>query len=237
MKTEDSMHIVVYDCVTGDDALTEKHGQTGHQVIEWIESYLPEASFSAVHIAGNEAAPKPADVDGIIISGSEKGVYDDTPWMQLLRNNLQLMRAAGVPMFGICFGHQIMADVFGGKAAKSDKGFVTGTKSFNDRGASVNAYLAHQDQVVAVPPNANVIASAEHCPVAALSYDFPALSVQFHPEYDREFTSDLIELFGAELMSVEQMQAAHESLSAEVVDAQWCSEVADFFRSAKRAIL
>ena len=121
------MHIVVYDCVTGD-ALTEKYGRTGPWVIKWIEGYLPEAKFTSVHIAGNQAPPQPADVDGIIISGSEKGVYDDTPWMQPLRDNLQRMRSAGVPMFGICFGHQIMADVFGGKAAKSDQGFITGTR-------------------------------------------------------------------------------------------------------------
>lgn len=223
------MHIVVYDCVTGD-ALTEKYGRTGPLVIEWIDSYLPEATFSAVHIAGNEALPTPEDVDGIIISGSEKGVYDNTPWMQPLRENLELMRTAGVAMFGICFGHQIMADVFGGKAIKSDKGFVTGTRQFNDRGVNVNAYLAHQDQVVDIPPNAEVIASAAHCPVAALSYDFPAMSVQFHPEYSGEFAKDLIDMFGAELMSPEQLQAARDSLSAEAEDKLWCKEVAEFFR-------
>ena len=223
------MHIVVYDCVTGD-ALTEKYGETGPQVIEWISNHLPEARFSSVHVAGNQ--PMPENADGIIISGSEKGVYDDTPWMQPLRENLQLMRSAGVPMFGICFGHQIMADVFGGKAAKADKGFITGTRQFNDRGVNVNAYLAHQDQVIDVPPNAEVIASAAHCPVAALSYDFPAMSVQFHPEYSLEFARDLINMFGAELMSPEQIQAALDSLSAEPEDALWCTEVAEFFRSA-----
>ena len=223
------MHIVVYDCVTGD-ALTEKYGETGPQVIEWIRNHLPEARFSSIHVAGNQ--PMPENADGIIISGSEKGVYDDTPWMQPLRENLQLMRSAGVPMFGICFGHQIMADVFGGKAAKADKGFITGTRQFNDRGVNVNAYLAHQDQVIDVPPNAEVIASAAHCPVAALSYDFPALSVQFHPEYSLEFARDLINMFGAELMSPEQIQAALDSLSAEPEDALWCTEVAEFFRSA-----
>lgn len=230
------MHIVVYDCVTGD-ALTEKYGQTGLQVIHWIERHLPEATFSSVHIAGNEPAPTPDKVDGIIISGSEKGVYDDTPWMTPLRENLQQMRSAGVPMFGICFGHQIMADVFGGRAVKSNKGFVTGTRQFNDRGADVTAYLAHQDQVTDVPPGAEVIGSAAHCPVAALSYDFPALSVQFHPEYSPEFASDLIDMFGAELMTAEQLRAARSSLSADVDNTLWCEEVASFFREHIRSSL
>ena len=228
------MHIVVYDCVTGD-ALTDKYGRTGPLLVKWIENYLPEASFSSIHIAGNEAPPSPENVDGIIISGSEKGVYDDTPWMQPLRENLQLMRSAGVAMFGICFGHQIIADVFGGKAIKSDKGFVTGSRQFNDRGDNVNAYLAHQDQVVEVPPGADVIATAAHCPVAALSYDFPALSVQFHPEYNGEFTRDLIDMFGAELMSPEQLQAARDSLSEEASETLWCEEVAEFFRKHSKS--
>lgn len=223
------MKIVVYDCVTGD-ALTEKYGRTGPLIIKWIERYLPEATFSCVHIAGNKTAPLPDDVDGIIISGSEKGVYDDTPWMQPLRENLLLMRSAGVAMFGICFGHQIMADVFGGKADKSDKGFVTGTRQFRDRGTNVNAYLAHQDQVIDVPESAEVIATAAHCPVAALSYEFPAMSVQFHPEYNREFASDLIDMFGEELMSEEQLQAARESLSLKTEEGLWCAEITDFFR-------
>ena len=224
------MRIVVYDCVTGD-ALTEKYGSTGAQVMRWIEPYLPEATFSSVHIAGNSPAPGAEELDGIIISGSEKGVYDDTPWMQPLRDNLQQMRSAGVAIFGICFGHQIMADVFGGKAEKSDKGFVTGTRQFNDRGSLTSAFLAHQDQVHEVPPGAEVISSAPHCPVAALAYDFPALSVQFHPEYNRQFATDLVDLFGAELMTDEQLATARESLSAEVPQDLWCQEVADFFRS------
>lgn len=223
------MRIVVYDCVTGD-ALTEKHGSTGAQVIGWIEKYLPEASFSSIHIAGNAEPLYPDEMDGLIISGSEMGVYDDTPWMQPLRSNLQSMQSAGVAMFGICFGHQIMADIFGGKAEKSDKGFVTGTREFNDRGTNTNAYLAHQDQVVEVPPDAKIIASAAYCPVAALSYDFPALSVQFHPEYNHQFASDLIDLYGEELMLSEQVQAARDSLSAEIKDDLWCHEVAEFFR-------
>lgn len=228
------MKIAVYDCVTGD-ALTEKYGPTGPLIINWIERYLPEATFSSVHIAGDETPPLPENVDGIIISGSEKGVYDDTPWMRPLRENLLIMKSAGVAMFGICFGHQIMADVFGGKANKSDKGFVTGTRQFRDRGTSVTAYLAHQDQVIDVPIGAEVIASAAHCPVAALSYDFPAMSVQFHPEYSREFANDLIDMFGEELMSAEQLQAARDSLSMQTEEGLWCEDISTFFRTHCKA--
>ena len=99
------MKIAVYDCVAGD-ALTEKYGSVGNSVIQWIKPHLPEATWIETHIAIGAAMPDPSDVDGIIISGSEKGVYDDTLWMQPLRDNLETMRSHGIPIFGICFGHQ-----------------------------------------------------------------------------------------------------------------------------------
>ncbi|MDD9908918.1 MAG: type 1 glutamine amidotransferase [Ahrensia sp.] len=223
------MNITIYDCVTGDP-LRDRYGSIALRIEAWIGPHLPEAEFSMVHVAGGERMPQPDTVDGVIISGSEKGVYDDTPWMQPLRDNLEQMRVAGVPMFGICFGHQIMADVFGGKAQKADKGFVTGSRSFETANGELRSYLAHQDQVSDVPPGAEVIASAPHCPVAALAYDFPALSVQFHPEYDAAFTTDLIEMFGPQLMSPVEIEAATATLSANVPRDLYCEEVAAFFR-------
>lgn len=227
------MNIVIYDCVTGD-ALTEKYGRTGALMIDWLRPLLPGAAWEWVHVAGGAALPAPDEVDGILVSGSEKGVYDDTPWMQPLRDNLVAMRDAKVPMFGICFGHQIMADTFGGRAQKADKGFITGTRRFTSVSGERAAFLAHQDQVTSVPPGARVTASAPHCPVGALAYDFPAASVQFHPEYTPEFARDLIAMFGAGLMSPEQLQIAQDSLMDPVPSDQLAQEVAEFFRAHQR---
>ena len=228
------MKIAVYDCVAGD-ALTEKYGSVGNSVIRWIKPHLPEAEWVELHIAVGVEMPNPGDVDGIIISGSEKGVYDDTPWMQPLRDNLQAMRGHGTPIFGICFGHQIMADVFGGKAEKVDQGFITGARSFDMKGRAVPAHVAHQDQVTQVPPGASVTASAPYCPAAALAYDFPAMSVQFHPEYSSGFTMDLIDMFGAELMSDDEIAKARQSVKGDVSADLYGAEVAEFFRNARKS--
>lgn len=104
----------------------------------------------------------------------------------------ELCRDHAKPVFGICFGHQIMADVYGGKAEKAEIGNVVGARGFDYGGSSVDAFVWHQDQVTQVPPSARVTGSADHCPVGALDYDFPARSVQFHPEYR---ASHLRELF------------------------------------------
>lgn len=223
------MRIVVYDCVTGD-ALTEKYGRTGAAMIDWIAPHLPEADLSWIHIAGGVAPPDPGTLDGVIVSGSEKGVYDDVPWMAPLRANLLALKTAGKAVYGICFGHQIMADVYGGRAEKAAGGFVTGARAFDTGRETVEAYVAHQDQVTLVPPGATVTASASYCPVAALAYDFPAMSVQFHPEYDAAFTRDLIDMFGPGLMPPDALAAARASLPGKVPPDLCCAEIAAFFR-------
>ncbi len=223
------MKITVLDCVS-PDRLTEKYGPTGNHVIRWLSPALPEATIDTVHVAGGVPAPKPGEVDGIVISGSEKGVYDDTPWMAPLRAILEEYREAGTPVFGICFGHQIMADVWGGKAEKADKGFITGAREFGSPAGPVSAYVAHQDQVTDVPPNAQVVAGSDYCPVAALAYDFPAFSVQFHPEYNRGFTEDLIDMFGDQLMNADQIAEAKSTLDADVPAGLFGAQTAAFFR-------
>ena len=223
------MDIAVYDCIRGD-ALTEQFGSTGAQVIRWIAPHMPDAHFTSVHVAADEPLPPVDRFDGVIISGSEKGVYDDTSWMAPLRAHLLDLREAGVPVFGICFGHQIMADVFGGRAEKADTGFITGERDFIGEEGTVRAYLAHQDQVTEVPPGATVTASAPHCPVAALAYDFPALSVQYHPEFDAAFVRGVIDIYGPQLMTPEEAAAARRSLTDKVSPDLYAGQVARFFR-------
>ena len=65
------------------------------------------------------------------MSGSEHGVYDSRPWMSPLRKLLLETKKAGKPICGICFGHQMMADTFVGKAEKSQIGNVVGVRQFD----------------------------------------------------------------------------------------------------------
>jgi len=224
------MRIALYDCVAGD-ALTEKYGPTGDHVVRWIAPHLPEAEFVSVHVAVDVTPPAPGTVDGIIISGSEKGVYDETSWMQPLRENLLAHRDHGTAIFGICFGHQLMADVFGGKAEKAGHPFAAGARPFEIGGAQVLAYVAHQDQVTQVPPSARVTAAAPYCPAAGLAYDFPALSVQFHPEYDAQFAEDLLDMFGHELMEPDQIAEARATIDGQVSRDLYTAEAVAFFRA------
>ena len=208
------------------------------QMIEaWLSPHLPEARFYAVSAVQGETLPAPETYDGYLLTGSRHGIYDDFEWIASLRDFLVAAKGAGRPIFGICFGHQIMAEAFGGKAVKSDRGWGVGAHSYHyDRGAGPKdgpSFVFHQDQVVEVPPAAEIIGSADHCPVGALAYDFPALSVQHHPEFSEAYLAELLNLRGNSVLPADVTQEARTSLVEKSVDnepvAQWAAE---FFRKS-----
>ncbi|MDW4499686.1 type 1 glutamine amidotransferase [Sulfitobacter sp. D35] len=161
--------------------------EAGEMIRRWLTPAMPEATFARIHIAGGAALPPLDSFDACVLSGSEIGVYDDRDWLPPLRDFLLRARDARRPLAGICFGHQIMADVFGGKAENVHQGVRLGVQKFQLDGLEHNAWVWHQDQVTAIPPGAQVSGEAAYCPVGALDYEFPAYSVQFHPEFTRDF--------------------------------------------------
>jgi GMP synthase-like glutamine amidotransferase len=138
--------------------------------------------------------------DALLITGSPAGAYDPLPWIEPLKAFLRGSR--GKPMVGICFGHQIMAEAFGGHVEKFKGGWAIGLHRYHvverqvwmDTAADFAVPASHQDQVVVQPPDSQVAAKSDFTPYAALAYrGFPAISFQGHPEFDPSFAAALIE--------------------------------------------
>ena len=226
------MRLAVLDLTTHTEPLLQGLPRVGPQIRDWLGPVLPEAEFAIVDVA-TDGTPMPQvdGFDGLIVSGSEYGVYDDVPWIMPLRALLDATRAAGRPIFGICFGHQIMADTFGGKAKKAASGLAVGAMPFEAGGQVADAYFWHQDQVTRVPSGARVTGHAAHCPVGALDYDFPARSVQFHPEYDEVQLRALFERGRDVFIDGAAVDAALETFAdADVAADLQAGETAAFFR-------
>jgi GMP synthase-like glutamine amidotransferase len=161
-------------------------------------------SYDDVNAEAGQALPDPADLEGIVITGSPAGVYENHAWLPPLRAFIQAAYAAGTPMLGICFGHQIMADALGGDVRKSDKGWGLGRHSYSvrqrpafmaDAPASLTVACSHQDQVLVPPPEADVILGSDFAPNAGLYYrSGRALSFQPHPEFEDDYARALVEL-------------------------------------------
>lgn len=226
------MRIAILDlCLP--DPMSDEFGSSGEITRRWLQPALPEAALTIIDIAGGAALPEAEGFDGFVLTGSEKGVYDETEWMEPLKALLRAVRAARRPVFGICFGHQIMAETYGGKAEKAGGGFAVGARTYQAEGRPFDAHVIHQDQVTQVPPGARVTASAPYCPAAALDYDFPARSVQFHPEYDARYLSHAIEMFDGGLITPVEAAAARATMAgAEVAKDLCAADAAALFRSA-----
>ena len=201
----------------------------GALLADWLKRGLPEAELTVLSIVDGNPLPAPTDYDGYLISGSEQGVYNTPHWMAPLRVFLPRVKEAGLPMFGVCFGHQILADVFGGKAEKVPENAI-GVREFKLNGQVQTGHVWHGDQVTKVPPGATVIGRADYCPIAALSYDFPAMSVQFHPEYPPDFVSTFIERSKGDVLDPDAATTAIEAFdNSDVSPDLFAAQAAEFF--------
>ncbi|MFD2648074.1 type 1 glutamine amidotransferase [Devosia albogilva] len=161
-------------------------------------------SYEVVAVSNGEALPDPSGLDGIVITGSPAGVYEDHPWLDPLRDFIRRAYAANTPMLGICFGHQIMADALGGVVTKSEKGWGIGRHTYQvtarpafmaDAPEALSVACSHQDQVIEAPSEAEVILASEFTPNAGLAYrNGAALSFQPHPEFEDDYAQALAEM-------------------------------------------
>ena len=160
--------------------------------------------YQTIKIADGAPFPDLSRLEAVVITGSAAGVYDDLPWMDPLRDFIRKGYQQRMPMLGICFGHQVMADALGGVVRKSEKGWGLGRHTYGvgERPSymqlapeSLSVACSHQDQVITPPAEADVILASPFTPNAGLAYrNGAALSFQPHPEFDDDYTLALAEL-------------------------------------------
>jgi GMP synthase-like glutamine amidotransferase len=164
-----------------------------------IRRLLGSRSARVFDVQNGQLPGSTSTCEAYVITGSSAGVYDDLPWINDLMAFLRNARGRS-KLIGICFGHQAMAQAFGGSVIKSLKGWGIGLHRYElqgrpywmDDGGAVAVPASHQDQVVALPSDARVIARSEFTPYAGLDYG-DAISFQFHPEFSPAFATALIE--------------------------------------------
>lgn len=132
------------------------------------------------------------DADGWLLTGSRHGAYEDHAFIPPLEDFIRRVHDAGVPMVGICFGHQIIAQALGGTVVKHPGGWAVGAQDYDFGGQPVTLNAWHQDQVVALPPGAQVAGRNAFCENAALIYGDRAFTVQAHPEFGDAFIQGLM---------------------------------------------
>lgn len=220
------------------EELQEEFGSYPRMIENWLAPALPEAEFTYISAVRGEALPDAEVFDGYVLTGSRHSCYEDSPWMLRLVTFLRRLRALRRPVFGICFGHQIMANAYEGRTTRAEVGWGVGAQAYHYASEGLEdavSLVFHQDQVSGLPPEARVVGGSAHCPHGVLEYAFPARSVQFHPEFTPDYLAALLDRYGDGLLPADVTARAYDSLQQLTADNTQISRwVAVFFREHAR---
>lgn len=225
--------------------LRARHGDYPEMFRQLLSQADPALDFAVVRVVAGEMPAAPTQADAWLVTGSRYGVYDDLPWIAPLETFLRGCIAARVPVVGICFGHQLLAEALGGRAVKSDKGWGLGVQDYDlvarpSWMAAAPDHFAlralHQDQVVALPDGATVLARSPHCAFAAVAYgdlEAPdAISLQPHPEFGAAFMDELLALRSGTVIPADQAASARASLERPVQGLDWARWIVGYLHRA-----
>ena len=181
--------------------LVEKYGTYAEMLIALINSDEKVFEFETFNILDSVFPKNHLECDGWIVTGSPHGVYEDHSWIPTVSQLINDIYNANMPIFGVCFGHQLIAQALGGHVEKSIKGWGLGLHTYKiDNSASYMGNLSeeltlnicHQDQVLEVPEGATIYARSQFCENAGFYIQDKVLTMQAHPEFKVDFTEALL---------------------------------------------
>lgn len=191
-------------------------------------------SFRRYKVMAMDFPASVQDCEGWLITGSRFGAYEDHPFIKPLEDFIRKAYAAHVPVVGICFGHQIIAQAMGGRVEKYRGGWSVGPTDYNFDGEKITLNAWHQDQVTEKPEAATRIASTDFCENAALLYDDRMFTVQPHPEFTADFVQGLIDKRGRGLVPDATLDAAVAQLDRPLGRSAMADRIAAFFLNRQK---
>lgn len=142
---------------------------------------------------------------GVVITGSTASAYDDHPWVKELISAARACHDGAIPLLGICFGLQVVAQALGGRVTLNPEGWEAGLVELEptaegarrpplaEAGRPIRILAIHQDIASRLPPGAVSLARSARTPVEAFTLGERILCLQGHPEMDNEVVLELIE--------------------------------------------
>lgn len=174
-------------------ARLRRHGGFPH----WIRvaAGLPRDAAVVVDVEHGQPLPARDGFSGVVVTGSGAMVTDRAPWSEATAGWLREAAHAGLPMLGICYGHQLIAHALGGEVGWHPAGREMGTVEietfpeaaddplFSGLPERFPAQATHLQTVLRLPEGAVRLARSAHDPVHAFRWGRQAWGVQFHPEF------------------------------------------------------
>jgi GMP synthase (glutamine-hydrolysing) len=163
-------------------------GQYTHLIAKRVREFNVFSEIVAHDISSDNIGQlqKRFNVKGLILSGGPQSVFDpNSP-----KISMEILKF-GLPVLGLCYGHQLIAFLMGGSVRKAKNRefgltYVAVDKPdliLKDLSSQEKVWMSHSDVVDNVGDDFEVLAHSENCPVAAFRHkEHPVYGLQWHPE-------------------------------------------------------
>jgi GMP synthase (glutamine-hydrolysing) len=170
-------------------------------VEQWFGKYLNGERDLSLHVVPASSPVLTSEADaaaGVIISGSPRDAWADSPDVLHLLEFAQRIVSRGQMVLGVCFGHQLLGRALGADVRRNPAGWEVGARKVELTAAGLESPLfagfdpefevieSHRDAVLTLPAGAKLLAANAHTAIQAFSIDERFFGVQFHPEMDGE---------------------------------------------------
>jgi len=213
------MNIAILNCDQIKPEFEQAYGQYPKMFKSLLSNIDKEMIFSEFDVMHGEYPQDINDSDLFIITGSRADAYADIPWINHLKAFINKLNDQKKKLFGVCFGHQIIAQALGGTVKKAESGWHVGVDKLELLDstlmdlAALDLIFSHQDQVIEIPPSAKLIGTCGiNCPNAAFTIGNHIVALQGHIEFSKSFARDLLDM-RKEILGEEKYTSAIKSLS------------------------
>ncbi|KAI5843022.1 GMP synthase [Morchella snyderi] len=213
MKAKAPFRIAILEAGYPPERAAAKYGNYGSLFASFLEASV--AKLATPEFPGLEVTkwdvqkldqyPSLDDIDAVLISGSASSASDNTPWtIKLVEfTRMILIDQTRVRIIGICFGHQIVARALGAKVDRNAQGWEAsvvpmqlsplGKGLFSGRDI-LNLYQMHRDIVTELPEGVQLLGSTPVCEIHGMYAPKRLITVQGHPEFNRDIVSEILGL-------------------------------------------
>ena len=161
------------------------------------------AEFKVYNVMEGHYPPDSERYDAYLVTGSKADSFGSDAWIQTLKTYLLERYNRGDKLLGVCFGHQLLALLLGGKAERAVQGWGVGIHQYRMANKptwmspdleDLTLLISHQDQVTQLPEKATLLASSEFCPIASYCIGDQVLCFQGHPEFVPDYSRSILNI-------------------------------------------
>ena len=171
---------------------------------DWFAEGLGVSDLLQIDVFRHQPLPEPGNLAGVLVTGSPAMVSARLDWSEYTARWLRQVVHTGIPVLGVCYGHQLLAHALGGLVGPNPGGRQIGTVRsqlidnisndplFGHLPDTFTAQTSHSEVVLELPPGASRLATSPMDDNFVIRYTENAWGVQFHPEFSARVARDYI---------------------------------------------